>query len=40
MTEYKIAPGLEALIVLKHPQATQFNSSDYNAYELLVADQG
>ena len=37
MTEYKITPGLEALIVLKHPQPTQFNSSDYKAYKSFVA---
>ena len=26
--EYKITPGLEALIVLKYPRPTQFNSND------------
>ena len=35
--EYKITPDLEALIVLKHPRPTQFNSSDYKAYKSLVA---
>ena len=36
-TEYKLTPGLEALIMLKHPRPTQFNSNDYKAYKSLVA---
>ena len=36
-TEYKITLDLEALIVLKHPRATQYNSNDYNAYKSIVA---
>ena len=34
---YNITPGLEALIVLKHPLPTQYNSDDYKAYKSLVA---
>ena len=30
-TEYKLTPGLEALIMLKYPQPTQYNSNDYKA---------
>ena len=36
-TEYKLTPGLETLIMLKHPRPTQFNSNDYEAYKSLVA---
>ena len=35
--EYKITPGLRALIALKHPQPSQWNSNDYKAYKSLVA---
>ena len=36
-TEYKLTPGLHALITLKQPQSTQWNSNDYLAYKKLVA---
>ena len=36
-TEYKLTPGLEALIMLKHQLPTKYNSNDYKAYESLVA---
>ena len=35
--EYKLTPGLEALIMLKHPRPTQFNNNDYKAYKSLDA---
>ena len=35
-TENKITPGMEALIMVKHPRSTQFNSSDYK-HKSLVA---
>ena len=35
-TEYKLSPGLEALVMLKHPRPTQFNSNDYQVYKSLV----
>ena len=36
-TEYKLTPGMEALIMLKHPRPTQFSINDYKAYKSLVA---
>ena len=36
-TEYKFTPGLRALITLKQPQSTQWNSNDYQAYKNIVA---
>ena len=36
-TEYKFISCLEALLMLKHPRPTQFNSNDYKAYKSLVA---
>ena len=36
-TEYKLTPGLHALITLKQPLSTQWNSNDYQAYKKLVA---
>ena len=35
-TEYKHTPGLEALIMLKHPRPTQLNSNDNQEYKSLV----
>ena len=35
-TEYKLTPCLEALIMLKHPQPTKFNSNDYQVDKSLV----
>ena len=34
---YKFTPGLRALITLKQPQSTQWNSNDYQTYKKLVA---
>ena len=36
-TGYKLSPGLEALIMLKDPRPTQYNSNDYKAYKSVVA---
>ena len=36
-TEYKLTPGLFAVIAEKHPRPTQYNSNDYKAYKSLVA---
>ena len=35
-TEYKLSPGLEALIMLKPPRPTQYNNNDYKAYKSLA----
>ena len=35
-TEYKITPGLDALIMLKHPRP-EWKPNDYKVYKLLVA---
>ena len=31
-TEYDLTPGLQALIMQKHPRISQWTSSDYRAY--------
>ena len=36
-TEYKFTPGLRALVTLKQPQSTRWNSNDYREYKKLVA---
>ena len=36
-TDYKFTPGLRALITLKQPQSTQWNSNVYREYNKLVA---
>ena len=36
-TEYKITPGLQALIALKHPRPSQWHSNDNKSYKSLVA---
>ena len=36
-TEYKLTTGLRALIALKYPRTSQWNSNDYRAYKSLVA---
>ena len=36
-TEYKLTPGLIALITQKHPRPGQWNSDDYQVYKPLVA---
>ena len=35
-TEYKITSGLRALIALKHPRPSQWNSNDYKVYKSIV----
>ena len=35
-TEYKLTPGFQELIVLKHPQPSQWNTNDYQMYKELV----